>query len=404
MVRNLLICIVATITVTALSCQSLQRDEPPDGYPDIPPNEMTRVIHFNVGQADAMLLIHRGQSVLFDCGSPLEDPERALKVIPSKLINLTGKRHIDYVVISHYHQDHLGNPGRGGPKTRRSGLYSLLDDANITVGTLIDRGRWALGKPSATYKKYHRATQRWLQERKVWNHKTVQTGDVITIGKDLRITFVAASGNGLFQELYVRYSDFLSEYPPSENDFSLAALIELGNFELFVGGDLTGANIVRRFGPNGTSYNDIESWIAADVGFVEMYRVNHHGSGHSSNPCFIDHLEPRVSIVSSGHHNRYGHPADDVMERLQSRGDVWITGGAYAGAPQNTRASVKAKDIDVWIWPGGDKFWVEGTHYEAWDDKTERERFGKRYPCQDETLDTYKVDARRMLKGSKKDD
>ena len=89
-----------------------------------------------------------------------------LKVIPSRLQKLTGKRHIDYVVISHYHQDHFRNP-EGGPKTRRSGLYSLLDDANIAVGTLIDRGRWALGKPSATYRKYHQATQRWLSERKV---------------------------------------------------------------------------------------------------------------------------------------------------------------------------------------------------------------------------------------------
>ena len=49
----------------------------------------------------------------FDCGSPLEDPERVLKVIPSRLQKLTGKRHIDYVVISHYHQDHLGNPRKG---------------------------------------------------------------------------------------------------------------------------------------------------------------------------------------------------------------------------------------------------------------------------------------------------
>ena len=383
---------------------TLPTDKPPEGYPTADLNEATRIIHFNVGQADAMLLIHRGQSVLFDCGSPLEDPERVMKVIPSRLISLTGKRHIDYVVISHYHQDHLGNPGRGGPKTRRSGLYSLLDDANITVGTLIDRGRWALGNPSATYKKYHRATQRWLSERKVKEHRTVKTGDSLELDRDLRITFVAASGNGLFEELYVRYSDFLQEYPPSENDFSLAAVVELGDFELFVGGDLTGENIVRRFGPNGTSYNDIESWIAADVGAVEMYRVNHHGSGHSSNPCFVDHLEPRVSIISSGHHNRYGHPADDVMERLQARGDVWITGGAYAGAPDSTVKRVAASDIDVWVAPDGSKFWVRGKSYDSWSDSVERQQYGKRYPCQDETLDTYKVDSRRMLKGSKKDD
>ena len=74
--------------------------------------------------------------------------------------------------------------------TERSGLYSLLDDANITVGTLIDRGRWALGKPSATYRKYHQATQRWLSERKVQEHRTVSTGDHIELDRDLRITLL----------------------------------------------------------------------------------------------------------------------------------------------------------------------------------------------------------------------
>lgn len=395
--------LVTLILLDIAGCR-LPSEKPPEGYPTTDLSQTTRVVHFNVGQADAMLLVHRGQSVLFDCGSPLEDPERVMKVIPSRLLSLTGKRHIDYVVISHYHQDHLGNPGRGGPKTRRSGLYSLLDDANITVGTLIDRGRWALGKPSATYKKYHRATQRWLQERKVREHRTVKTGDTLQLDRDLRITFVAASGNGLFEELYVRYSDFLQEFPPSENDFSLAAVVELGDFELFVGGDLTGENIVRRFGRQGTSYNDIESWIAADVGPVEMYRVNHHGSAHSSNPCFLDHLEPRISVISSGHHNRYGHPADDVMARLEARGDVWITGGAYSGAPETTLKRVAARDIDVWISPDGSTFWVEGKRYESWSDQVERQRFGRRYPCQDTSLDTYKVDARRMLQGNQKDD
>ena len=117
-----------------------------------------------------------------------------------------------------------------------------------------------------------------------------------------------------------------------------------------------------------------------------MYRVNHHGSAHSSNPCFVDHLEPRVSIVSSGHHNRYGHPDDDVMARLEARGDVWVTGGAYAGAPKSTLDRVKARDIDVWIAPDGSRFWVEGKVYDSWNDSVERQRFGKRYPCQDTTL------------------
>ena len=59
----------------------------PEGYPVSDLEQSTRVIHFNVGQADAMLLVHRGKSVFFDCGSPLEDPERVMKVIRADFLN-----------------------------------------------------------------------------------------------------------------------------------------------------------------------------------------------------------------------------------------------------------------------------------------------------------------------------
>jgi hypothetical protein len=92
------------------------------------------------------------------------------------------------------------------------------------------------------------------------------------------------------------------------------------------------------------------------------------------------------------------------MERLAARGDVWITGGAYSGAPKSTQERVVGRDIDVWIAPDGSEFWVGGKRYDSWSDTVERQNFGKRYPCQDETLDTYKVDSRQILQGSKKDD
>ena len=94
----------------------------------------------------------------------------------------------------------------------------------------------------------------------------------------------------LFEELYVRYADF-SKF--RENDFLCGKFVSR-RFRLFVGGDLTGENIVRRFGPNGTSYNDIEL-IAADVGPVEMYRVNHHGSAQQQS-MFVDHRAPSYRI------------------------------------------------------------------------------------------------------------
>ena len=77
------------------------------------------------------------------------------------------------------------------------------------------------------------------------------------------------------------------------------------------------------------------------------------------------------------------------MARLEARGDVWVTGGAYAGAPKSTLDRVKARILTSGLHQM-ESFWVEGKVYDSWNDSVERQRFGKRYPCQDTTLNAYK--------------
>ena len=72
--------------------------ERPRGYPISELEQSTRVIHFNVGQADAMLLVHRGSRYFLTAVRPwkIRNESEGHSKPPSKL---TGKRHIDYVVI-----------------------------------------------------------------------------------------------------------------------------------------------------------------------------------------------------------------------------------------------------------------------------------------------------------------
>lgn len=59
---------------------------------------------------------------------------------------------------------------------------------------------------------------------------------------------------------------------------------------------------------------------------VVIYDVAHHGSANSNSQEFIELLNPRVAVVSCGKDNSYGHPADEVLERLEEVGcDVWVT-------------------------------------------------------------------------------
>jgi competence protein ComEC len=49
----------------------------------------------------------------------------------------------------------------------------------------------------------------------------------------------------------------------------------------------------------------------------DLLKVGHHGSKTSTTPRFLAAVEPRYAIVSAGHHNPYGHPKIEVLDRLQ---------------------------------------------------------------------------------------
>ncbi len=52
---------------------------------------------------------------------------------------------------------------------------------------------------------------------------------------------------------------------------------------------------------------------------ADVLKVSHHGSETSSSPHFLAHIRPRFGVISCGKHNRYGHPAQDTLERLAAR-------------------------------------------------------------------------------------
>jgi ComEC/Rec2-related protein len=52
----------------------------------------------------------------------------------------------------------------------------------------------------------------------------------------------------------------------------------------------------------------------------DILKVGHHGSKTSSCSDWIATLSPEVAIISVGRHNPYGHPDEEVLERLESFG------------------------------------------------------------------------------------
>ena len=58
---------------------------------------------------------------------------------------------------------------------------------------------------------------------------------------------------------------------------------------------------------------------------IDVLVAGHHGSSTSSRPKFVSAASPKVSVISVGAENRYGHPTQKVLETLESFGPVFRT-------------------------------------------------------------------------------
>ena len=53
---------------------------------------------------------------------------------------------------------------------------------------------------------------------------------------------------------------------------------------------------------------------------IDVLKVAHHGSSGSSSLNLLSRITPRVSLISVGEGNRYGHPHAETLERLEKVG------------------------------------------------------------------------------------
>jgi len=84
-------------------------------------------------------------------------------------------------------------------------------------------------------------------------------------------------------------------------------------------------------------YGDVELLLTGDVGaetervlaldsldgehaLLRILKVAHHGSLTSSSAAFIERFAPQVALISAGRGNPFGHPAQEVVERLGAVG------------------------------------------------------------------------------------
>jgi beta-lactamase superfamily II metal-dependent hydrolase len=306
--------------------------------------------HLDVGQADATLIVGpTGRTLLIDVGEPRWDRDDGARIIGPYVRGVLGCAHLEQVLITHFHVDHIGYPGRGG-------LWQLVNGQGFTVDRMFHRNTASYmgdaGGTASRWRDYLAGAGRGLLHPEL-----ITEGAQIDLGAGVSFRIVAVDGHGA-----LRAGDFSTgAAPPNENDYSAAALLRYGQLDYFIGGDLTGELVKTTFG---YTYHDIEVAVARGLPDVDVYRASHHGSEHSSSPTLLAQIAPEVSIISTGDGNPYGHPRQETVDRLLATSVLYLT---ERGDPRTNLGAARVAGAVVVRTEDGLRYEVNGDSYIATD-------------------------------------
>ena len=220
-------------------------------------------VHFiDVGQGDATLIQTGEGNVLIDGG----DRRTASALV--QYLKDSGVNRLDRVVATHPHADHI------------AGLANVID--TFEVDTII------MPKVAHTTLTFERLLDA-IEKNGVTLQEPV-AGDSFTLG-DTVFTIVAPNSTG-YRNL---------------NNYSVSLRVLHGSVAFLFTGDA-----------EAESENEMlekRRNISAQV-----FHVGHHGSKTSNTQAFLDAVSPEIAVISCGTGNTFGHPSEEILERLEEAG------------------------------------------------------------------------------------
>ena len=58
---------------------------------------------------------------------------------------------------------------------------------------------------------------------------------------------------------------------------------------------------------------------------VDVLKVAHHGSRYSTGMDLLERIRPELAVISCGRDNRYGHPHEETVSRIEEQEIEWYS-------------------------------------------------------------------------------
>jgi beta-lactamase superfamily II metal-dependent hydrolase len=225
------------------------------------------VCFLDIGQGDATLINYlNNYQILIDGGPKGKD---VLTEISKNMPTFDQK--IELVILTHPDRDHL------------TGLVEVLK--NYQVDLFLDNGQ-------TTDDEVWQELQRVIKDKGI-RKETLLEGSKIKLGNDL--------------SLDIFNPDIIEENGKDKNDFSVVFRMNFGINSFLFTGD-------AEFKTEGDMIYDQEHLD------TDWLKVGHHGSKGATSEVFLEKVTPDYAVISAGKDNSYGHPTEEVLERLKTAG------------------------------------------------------------------------------------
>ncbi|HUG15958.1 MAG TPA: ComEC/Rec2 family competence protein [Thermomicrobiales bacterium] len=270
----LVLCVLIVLTLAPFDVLPRQPTVPPDqrGTVVTQPGSVLTFALIDVGQGMCVVVISPdGRSMVVDAGRSGQRVEQ--QVIP--YLRARGVERIDYLVLTHPDEDHVG------------GMPAFLE--NIPVGAWVDP---VIETTNQTYAQ----TLEMVIDRGIVGMRA-RRDEALDLGVGVTVDV-----------LWPVDPMLLSSGQPDTNSNSIVLQVTHGSIRLLITGDVDARAEARLIELE--TNEDLRS---------DVLVVAHHGSRTSSTAPFLDIVSPSVGLIPVGLDNQYGHPHDEVVQRLRFR-------------------------------------------------------------------------------------
>ena len=248
-------------------------------------------VHFlSVGQADCSVIeLPDNKIMMIDAGD--KDAKDTILNYLDDVIFEDNYNKIDYLILTHSDEDHIGSA---------PDVIEKYDIEYVFRPNIYSKNETA----PAGAKKH--TTNIWAEtvdafKNKVDAEKIIYNDEYV----DGEQNIISNKTAGYDVKFYYPLEDYYSDV----NDFSPVMILSYMEKDFMFTGDSSVAS-------EEDFLNAYPTEIASGKFDVEVLKVGHHGSDTSTSEEFLDVIKPEEAVISCGKDNKYGHPHDEVVNRL----------------------------------------------------------------------------------------